>query len=206
MEIDSKIIDLSHEYFDLPECVNTFAQDGRAFIAGTDKMYDAIMVDAYQDITIPFQMSSIEFFEEVKSHLKPGGAVAINMNMYTDSESSISDWLCGTITNVFDSVYSVRANSNLEIFCSDSYDVHEQLEAKLGTIEDNQLYHFMRDISDSMTKVEKTDLILTDDKAPVELLSMRVLDEMINEELEYLKESIKGKGIKELYEMLVEGA
>ena len=63
----------------------------------------------------------------------------------------------------------------------------------------------MRDISDSMTKVEKTDLILTDDKAPVELLSMRVLDEMINEELEYLKESIKGKGVKELYEMLVEG-
>ena len=34
---------------------------------------------------------------------------------------------------------------------------------------------------------------------------MRVLDEMINEELEYLKGSIKGKGIKELYEMLVSG-
>ena len=61
------------------------------------------------------------------------------------------------------------------------------------------------DISDSLEKVEKTDLILTDDKAPVELLSMRVLDEMINEELEYLKGSIKGKGIKELYEMLVSG-
>ena len=180
---------------------------GRALIAGTDKMYDAIMVDAYQDITIPFQMSSIEFFQEVKSHLKPGGAVAINMNMFSESGSgeTINDWLCGTVSNVSDSVYAVHANSNLELFCSDSYDCHEQLEAKLGTIEDNQLYHFMRDISDSMTKVEKTDLILTDDKAPVELLSMRVLDEMINEELEYLKESIKGKGIKELYEMLVSG-
>lgn len=207
VEIDGKIIELSHEYFDLPECVNTYAQDGRAFIASTDKMYDAIMVDAYQDITIPFQMSSIEFFKEVKSHLKPGGAVAINMNMFSESDSgkTINDWLCGTVTNVFDSVYSVRASSNLELFCSDSYDVHEQLEAKLGTIEDNELYRFMRDISDSLEKVEKTDLILTDDKAPVELLSMRVLDEMINEELEYLKGSIKGKGIKELYDMLVSG-
>ena len=143
----------------------------------------------------------------VKKHLKPGGAVAINMNMFSESDSgkTINDWLCGTVTNVFDSVYSVHASSNLELFCSDSYDVHEQLEAKLGTIEDNELYHFMRDISDSLEKVEKTDLILTDDKAPVELLSMRVLDEMINEELEYLKGSIKGKGIKELYEMLVSG-
>ncbi len=206
VEIDSKIIDLSHEYFNLHECVNTYAQDGRAYIAGTDKMYDTILVDAYQDITIPFQMSSIEFFNKVKSHLKPGGAVAINMNMYTDSESGINDWLCGTVSNVFDSVYSVRAGSNLELFCSDSYDVREQLEAKLDTIEDNQLYHFMKSISDSMTKVEKSDLILTDDKAPVELLSMKVLDDMISEELEDLKESIRGKGIKELYEMLVEGA
>lgn len=27
------------------------------------------MVDAYQDITIPFQMSSVEFFTMVKEHL-----------------------------------------------------------------------------------------------------------------------------------------
>lgn len=27
------------------------------------------MMDAYQDITIPFQMSSVEFFELVKEHL-----------------------------------------------------------------------------------------------------------------------------------------
>ena len=32
-----------------------------------------IMVDAYQDITIPFQMSSVEFFTMVKDHLKDGG-------------------------------------------------------------------------------------------------------------------------------------
>ena len=37
------------------------------------------------------------------------------------------------------------------------------------------------------------------------MIKLNVYSEMINEELEYLKESIKGKGIKELYEMLVSG-
>ena len=35
------------------------------------------MVDAYQDITIPFQMSSVEFFTEVYEHLAPGGVMVV---------------------------------------------------------------------------------------------------------------------------------
>lgn len=40
--------------------------------AVTRQRYDLIMVDAYQDITIPFQMSSTEFFTMVSNHLNPG--------------------------------------------------------------------------------------------------------------------------------------
>ena len=36
-------------------------------LAAADRSYDVIMVDAYQDITIPFQMSSLEFFSLVRS-------------------------------------------------------------------------------------------------------------------------------------------
>ena len=86
VEIDQKIIDLSHEYFDLPECVSTYTEDGRAYISMTERTYDVIMVDAYQDITIPFQMSSVEFFTEVKEHLNPGGVMVVNMNMHTDND------------------------------------------------------------------------------------------------------------------------
>ncbi len=39
------------------------------------------MVDAYQDITIPFQMSTIEFFTMVKQHLNDDGVMVVNMNM-----------------------------------------------------------------------------------------------------------------------------
>lgn len=61
VEIDEKITELSERYFDVPEDVHTVNYDGRAYLRATDECYDVIMVDAYQDITIPFQMSSVEF-------------------------------------------------------------------------------------------------------------------------------------------------
>ena len=56
-----------------------------------------------------------------------------------------------------------------------------------------------------LEKKEKSDYIFTDDKAPVELLGMRVLDEMIADELSAVRETIKGKSIGELFDMLISG-
>ena len=53
--------------------------------------------------------------------------------------------------------------------------------------------------------VEPSDYILTDDKAPVEVLGMKVLDELIASELEGIKNAIKGKSIKELLDMIISG-
>lgn len=205
VEIDQSIIDLSHEYFSLPECVNTYAEDGRAFIARTDRKYDVIAVDAYQDITIPFQMSSVEFFTEVKNHLNQDGVLTLNMNMFTSDEGGINDYIIGTVSNVFENVYTVRAGDNLVLFASNDFDCKLRLEEKLDSIEDIRLRSFMSRVQRDCEAVEKSDYILTDDKAPVELLSMRALDEMVSEELDDMKKMIEGKGIKELYDMLVEG-
>lgn len=204
VEIDQKIIDLSHEYFDLPECVSTYTEDGRAYISMTERTYDVIMVDAYQDITIPFQMSSVEFFTEVKEHLNPDGVMVVNMNMHTDNEGGINDYLCSTICSVFDSAYTVSTRSgNVELFASSGFDCREILEQNLFGIQDNTLYAFIRNVSDSLEKVENEGYIFTDDKAPVELLGMSVLDEMISDELANIKQLIKGKSIKDLYNMLI---
>ncbi|MCD8107418.1 MAG: fused MFS/spermidine synthase [Oscillospiraceae bacterium] len=204
VEIDQKIIDLAYEYFDLSDCVTTYTQDGRAYINLTDNTYDVIMVDAYQDITIPFQMSSVEFFEEVAEQLNDGGVMVVNMNMYsTGDDDSINDYLCGTIKSVFDSVYTVTTSgSNLVLFASNSYDCQEQLEGSLDSL-DSTVKTFMTRVGNRMTEVEESNLILTDDKAPVELLGMKVLDEMISSELESLKNMMQNMSIGELYQYLV---
>ena len=49
---------------------------------------------------------------------------------------------------------------------------------------------------------EKGDRILTDDRAPVELLGMKVLDAMIREELEDLRNEFRGKSFSELIDLL----
>ncbi len=71
--------------------------DGRAYLTASEDKYDVIMVDAYQDITIPFQLSSVEFFTEVSEHLKENGVMVVNLNMASDQEGSINDYLCDTM-------------------------------------------------------------------------------------------------------------
>ena len=58
----------------------------------------------------------------------------------------------------------------------------------------------MQRVRDGMFAVEGGDYILTDDKAPVELLGMAVLDEIIGTELDALREQIREEGIMSLLE------
>ncbi len=205
VEIDGKIIDLAYEYFDLPDIVNAYEADGRQFIDSSQKKYDVILVDAYKDITIPFQMSSIEFFNSVKNHLTDKGVMVVNMNMTSNKEGSINDYLEGTIANCFSSVYTCTAGGNTELFASNNYDCKEMLTNNIGTIKNMRLYNLMRTVESRLVKVEKSNYLLSDDKAPVEVLGMKVLDDIISEELSYVKESIKGKSLSELIKMLLSG-
>lgn len=75
------------------------------------------MVDAYQDITIPFQMSSVEFFNMVKDHLTENGVMVVNMNMRGSGEGNINQYLADTIASVFGTVYTadVKGSTNREL-------------------------------------------------------------------------------------------
>ncbi len=205
VEIDGKIIELAHTYFDLPKEVNTFEADGRAFIDSSDKKYDVIMVDAFRDITIPFQMSSVEFFNSVKNHLTENGVMVVNLNMPSSQKENINDYLKGTISSCFSSVYTCVASSNVILLASENTNVQEELTKNIYKIKNNQLRSLMSTVKNNLVEVEKTNLILTDDKAPVEVLGMKVLDEIIAEELLDIKQMIKGKSIKELVDMLLSG-
>ncbi len=203
VEIDEKITELSKKYFHASDKIKVTTYDGRAYLNAIDKKYDVIMVDAYQDITIPFQMSSREFFTLVKNHLKENGVMVVNMNMRGSGEGSINDYLSDTIASVFREVYTVdvKNSSNRELFASNSGKMKESLTTNLTKADDNALKNMMQSVSDNL-KEYKSDkkYILTDDKAPVELLGMKVVDEMISDEISYYKKIFKEKGLKGLLE------
>ncbi len=173
----------------MPDSVKVSVYDGRSYLTASDKKYNVIMVDAYQDITIPFQMSSVEFFTEVEKHLAPGGVMVVNMNMKSQSENSINDYLCDTIGSVFDNVYTVpvEGGTNCEVFAFQHPGTMQTFRDGCESLGDPDLKAMMEKISGGLTLRESGNLILTDDKAPVELLGMRVLDEIIADELDYYR-------------------
>ncbi|MBQ7163772.1 MAG: fused MFS/spermidine synthase, partial [Clostridia bacterium] len=137
VEIDGKIAKLAREYFNLPDAVKVTVSDGRAYIfsgEGKNKKYDVILVDAYQDITIPFQMSSKEFFTLVSERLKEDGVMALNMNMFSDDVNSINAYIADTVAAVFPEVYYARIEDNRELFASKNADMIEKFERGLNEV------------------------------------------------------------------------
>ncbi len=198
VEIDEKITNLAREYFELPEDVNVTTYDGRAYLNAIDGKYDVIMVDAYQDITIPFQMSSVEFFTLVKDHLNEDGVMVVNMNMRGSSEGSINQHLADTISSVFGEVYTVdvKGSTNRELFASDNPQILENLAVHRENLADENLAAMMAAVADNLIAYEAGNYIMTDDKAPVELLGMQVIDELIRDEVAYYKKIYEEQGVQ----------
>ncbi len=209
VEIDEKITRLSYEYFELPGDIPVTTYDGRAYLNVDEKKYDVIMVDAYQDITIPFQMSSVEFFTLVKEHLTKDGVMVVNMNMRGQEEGNINQYLSDTIAEVFGNVYTVdvAGGTNRELFASDSGEVLaradrniESLKTKAagGEEREEELADMMVRVRENLIPYEKGGYLLTDDKAPVELLGMQVIDDLIGDEVQYYKGIYEEEGIEGL--------
>ena len=225
VEIDQKITDLAHTYFELPEDVPVATYDGRAYLNalssdrwkkdsefGTeDGKYDVIMVDAYQDITIPFQMSTVEFFTMVKDHLRADGVMVVNMNMKGspkdengEHEANINDYLADTIASVFQEVVTVDVSgaTNRELFASATPGMLDRFTANRAKETDPSLARMMQTVEDNKVVYRAGDHIMTDDKAPVELLGMQVIDEMIRDEVAYYKQIYEEKGLSGLLDSL----
>ncbi len=204
VEIDEKIIELSRRYFKLPESVKVTLYDGRAYLNAVDKTYDIIMVDAYQDITIPFQMSSVEFFRLVKDHLDPGGVMVMNMNMRSGG-GGINDCLSDTVSAVFGEVYTVPVglSTNIELFAApEGSEILKVMTKNVGLEPNTELNSLMTDILEDLTPYTPGGRVLTDDRAPVELLGIRAIDGLIFEEAGYYKSVFKRYGFKGLIESL----
>lgn len=200
VEIDQKITDLAHKYFELPEDIKVTTYDGRAFLNARDGKYDVILVDAYQDITIPFQMSSVEFFTLVKEHLNDDGIMVVNMNMRGDQEDGINIYLADTISAVFDNVYTadVKGSTNRELFASDNADMLGVMDRNVQQETDTELGQMMQYIESNMVHYEAGSCLMTDDKAPVELLGMKMIDEIISGEVSYYKKIYEEGGLEAL--------
>ncbi|MDO4614601.1 MAG: fused MFS/spermidine synthase [Lachnospiraceae bacterium] len=197
VEIDEKITDLAHTYFDLDASIPVATYDGRAYLNVDTEKYDVIMVDAYQDITIPFQMSSVEFFTLVKDHLADDGVMVVNLNMFSADENNIASYLADTISGVFPCVTTadVIGSTNRELFASVNDSAKTGLLSNTDTLENAELKAMMTVVAGGLSTWESENRILTDDQAPVELLGMQTIDAIIKDEVGYYKNLYEEGGL-----------
>jgi len=197
VEIDEKITALARKYFDLPADVEVVTYDGRAFLQTDKNFYDVILVDAFQDISPPFQMSSTEFFSLVRRHLNAGGVMVVNMNMRASGAGNINEYLIDTIAENFSALRTIDANgvTNRVLFAAGNEKIFSELRSRAEKLDDEKLSRLMIHIADTWQAPAIGENILTDDRAPVELLSMRALDALIQLNLRYYKEIYRREGL-----------
>ena len=128
--------------------------------------------------------------------------MVMNMNMYSSEANSINEYLSDTVASVFPYVYTVRVpgTTNTELFACTEPDALDRMLAAMSSVDDSELLSVMNDVADNMETYSAGDLILTDDKAPVEMLGMKVIDEIIGNELDYYREIFREQGLGALFE------
>jgi len=116
VDIDSELKDISEKYFlqeKLSEKIIFFPDPSRFFInkkmekLNNNKKYDLILVDAYSWKSLPPQVLTKEFFENLN---KIGDNIFLNIIIDRDLESIFSRNLLTTLNNSFNEVYLKDVN------------------------------------------------------------------------------------------------
>lgn len=107
VEIDPDIVRVGREYFDMQEeNVNVIVQDGRYAMAVSQNTYDVVGIDAYRLPYVPWNLTTVEFFQDVRAHLSKNGVVAINVGRTVDDRRLIEAF-AATLGVVYESVYVI---------------------------------------------------------------------------------------------------
>jgi len=173
VEIDPEIVRVGREYFDMAEPnLNAVVADGRAFLAHTDRCYDVIGIDAYRLPYIPWHLTTVEFFRQVRDHLTDEGVVAVNVG-HTDSDWRLVEAMVATLGQAFPSVHvlNVRETFNAVVVATVQPTSEANLEANLPTMAHPLLIDAARRAVADLHPIAPSDTVFTDDKAPVEYLT-----------------------------------
>jgi spermidine synthase len=90
VEIDPVVVDVSRRYFFLPEDerIDVHVADARRYVQTTDETYDVVVVDAYYADSLPFHLTTEEFYREVKERMAPDGVLAYNVISAIEGDGS----------------------------------------------------------------------------------------------------------------------
>ena len=183
VEIDGTIIELARQYFHMNEPnLHVLIQDGRSWLDTTSQKYDEISIDVYQQLYVPFQFTTREFFQAVRNHLTPTGVVAVNA-VHTATDFRLVEALAQTMHAVFPNVYIIdivgygnsiiigtNAHTSLGNF---KINTAELCNPYLARVAFNSIAY------GNIREEHQSTVWFTDDRAPVEQLIDQIIYEAV---------------------------
>jgi spermidine synthase len=178
VEIDPDIIHVGALFFDMNAenmpSLTAYAQDGRYILNQLIHSYDVIAIDAYRPPYIPWHLATVEFFQEVRSHLSENGVVAINVGR-TSTDRRLVDAMANTMMHVFPSVHAIDVprSFNTILIGTQMITTADNLAQNLSIMPQNTpdlLLRIMQSSLQNLVANGSSNVIFTDERAPIETL------------------------------------
>lgn len=196
VEIDPGIIDAAAQYFDMNAekmpSLRIFAEDGRYVLNRVDERYSLVAIDAYRPPYIPWHLTTVEFFQEVRDHLLPNGVVAINVGRTTDDRRLV-DAMTRTLSAVYPSVHAIDVprSFNTILVATVQPTSAENLAENLALLGDTAP-QMLRDVLtlsiNAQVPAVTSEVIFTDDRAPLEtMVDSLTLNFLLNGDVEEIR-------------------
>ncbi len=177
VEIDSEVSKAATRYLGLNDNprLEVITADARPFLLEADgELYDLIFIDAYRQPYVPFYLATAEFFALCRERLAPDGIIALNVST-VPGDDRLSRSISGTLATQFPLVMTWPAlNFNQLVLGFAGNDDPSEL-ARRATQAPADLLPLTDLMTKDWTAVEPMKDYWTDDKAPVEWITDRMI-------------------------------
>jgi spermidine synthase len=178
VDIDPEVLRLAREYFGVKEDERTrlIAADARPFLATATKRWDFIEIDLFHGgPEMPFYVATREFFTLVSARLAPHGVVMMNvLGNLEPGRDELVRAVGRTMAAVFPRVYAMPFNGNtLLVAMADEIDLPE-LRGRLAGVP-APFRPLAETVYYRLQLIPPDGPPLTDDRAPVEQMTHRLL-------------------------------
>ena len=183
VEIDPRVVEAATLFFGMnpdDKLLHIHVADARPWLARNESKYDIVHVDLYQGGPyIPFYLVTVEFFSAVHAHMSADGLLMMNLfDVSKDQELLLS--AAATLKRVFPVVAVLPIGRGNRMLLAFSHVIPEaSIRARLEGYEGNAFV--MRMAASAAARISQVDpsagtIVFTDDCAPVEYMTRRMLN------------------------------
>ncbi|MCX7965591.1 MAG: fused MFS/spermidine synthase [Syntrophorhabdaceae bacterium] len=189
VEIDPEVTKIVYSHLGLPNNtrIRSFNEDGRWYVMHCKEKYDLIFTDAYNDLSIPYHLTTKEFLQQLKDILKPKGILMSNIIDNFQRGAFLPSYM-KTLSEVFgkDNVFLVSVSPDFENTKISTFIVI----ASNGQMDIDKFVHFVETelkdhaksyvVPKAMVEAfinKKYAIVIRDDYAPVDNLIAPVFEE-----------------------------